>query len=618
MDTIKEYIDNLFLGLPDTDEVRRAKAELLEMMEDKYEELLSEGKSEEEAVGVVISEFGNLEEIAEELGISEQLKQTKGEDDTERNTTGEGQSGYASAAGGDFRSEGNGYQSAGNVYRTEKKMDLEQVKDYLAYAWKHAWMVGIGVMCFILTPFLMTMYEEFEDLFSGSAAGEYFDAFSLFVFLCGIIAGVVFSVKAKQLRKENALPPNCHLILMEDALEYYKEQKKNEEGKRNNFKIIGIILCIVWIFPSSLSMIRIPFVSEFLDDSIFPFVGIGVLLLIVSESVGKRCIELEKRAFISGKNSAAGQGNAFQTDGGYQEGENSGMTSQMQAFPDAKPKKYTGLIIFLVILGILLVLSIVGAVVAGFAFLKSGSIQENITEENLPKTVVKSYEPERVRKISVDLDTEDVIVHSEDDLSKIDICYEGDHKLTYDLSGGELKIREKSRFSFVPRLFFWNMRSERLVINLPKEASFLGDMDIALDTGDVWMEGLQVDHLSVDTDTGDITLLDTIGKVTTIDADTGAVRVEESNEQGYYQDGLPFESLECDLDTGDFAMRMAVSEEDLKGICSISLDSDVGDISFYGSDCGNKMSWTPEMISGKVSVLKVETDTGDIEIGANK
>ena len=112
-------------------------------------------------------------------------------------------------------------------------MDLEQVKDYLAYAWKHAWMVGIGVMCFILTPFLMTMYEEFEDLFSGSAAGEFFDAFSLFVFLCGIIAGVVFSVKAKQLRKENALPPNCHLILMEDALEYYKEQKKNEEGKRN-------------------------------------------------------------------------------------------------------------------------------------------------------------------------------------------------------------------------------------------------------------------------------------------------------------------------------------------------------------------------------------------------
>ena len=531
MDAIKEYIDNLFLGLPDTDEVRRAKAELLEMMEDKYEELLSEGKSEEEAVGVIISEFGNLEEIAEELGISEQLKQTKGEDDTEHNTTGEGKSEYASAAGGDVRSEGNGYQSAGNVYRTEKKMDLEQVKDYFAYAWKHAWMVGIGVMCFILTPFLMTMYEEFEDLFSGSAAGEFFDAFSLFVFLCGITAGVVFCVKAKQLRKENALPSNCHLMLTEDALEYYKGQKKKEEGKRNNFKIIGIILCIVWIFPSSLNIMRIPFVSEFLDDSIFPFVGAGVLLLIVSESVGKRYIELEKRAFISGGNAATGQENVFPA-GGYQAGESFGTSSQMQAFPDAKPKKYTGLIIFLVILGFLLVLSVVGAIVAGLAFMKSGSIQENITEEDLPKTVVKSYEPEQVKKISIDLDTEDVIVHSEDDLSKIDICYEGDHKLTYDLSGGELEIREKSRFSLVPRFFFWNMQSERLVINLPKEASFLHDMDITLDTGDAWMEGVQVERLSVDTDTGDITLLDTMGRATTIDTDTGDVRIEGTDAYG--------------------------------------------------------------------------------------
>ena len=45
----------------------RAKAELMEMMEDKYEELMQEGMSEKEAVGTVISEFGNLDELAEEL-----------------------------------------------------------------------------------------------------------------------------------------------------------------------------------------------------------------------------------------------------------------------------------------------------------------------------------------------------------------------------------------------------------------------------------------------------------------------------------------------------------------------------------------------------------------------
>ena len=44
----------------------RAKAELMEMMEDKYEELMQEGMSEKEAVGTVISEFGDLDELAEE------------------------------------------------------------------------------------------------------------------------------------------------------------------------------------------------------------------------------------------------------------------------------------------------------------------------------------------------------------------------------------------------------------------------------------------------------------------------------------------------------------------------------------------------------------------------
>lgn len=71
MDTILNYLDNMFMSLPRTAEVMRAKAELAAMMEDKYQELLAEGKSDNEAVGIVISEFGNLRELAEELGIGE-------------------------------------------------------------------------------------------------------------------------------------------------------------------------------------------------------------------------------------------------------------------------------------------------------------------------------------------------------------------------------------------------------------------------------------------------------------------------------------------------------------------------------------------------------------------
>ena len=79
MNAIKNYLDNMFRNLPNTEEVRRAKAELLQMMEDKYEELMAEGKTENEAVGIVISEFGNLDELAESLGISEAVTENPDE-----------------------------------------------------------------------------------------------------------------------------------------------------------------------------------------------------------------------------------------------------------------------------------------------------------------------------------------------------------------------------------------------------------------------------------------------------------------------------------------------------------------------------------------------------------
>ena len=69
METIKNYLENMFPHLPNTPEVQKAKYELYQMMEDKYNELISEGKSDNEAIGIVISEFGNLDELADSLGI---------------------------------------------------------------------------------------------------------------------------------------------------------------------------------------------------------------------------------------------------------------------------------------------------------------------------------------------------------------------------------------------------------------------------------------------------------------------------------------------------------------------------------------------------------------------
>jgi len=73
METIKNYLATLFLEFPNTPEVQRAKQEILTIMEDYYLALIEEGKSEHEAIGQVISEFGSVDELREMLQVDETL-----------------------------------------------------------------------------------------------------------------------------------------------------------------------------------------------------------------------------------------------------------------------------------------------------------------------------------------------------------------------------------------------------------------------------------------------------------------------------------------------------------------------------------------------------------------
>ncbi|WP_277678189.1 permease prefix domain 1-containing protein [Gracilibacillus dipsosauri] len=69
MDTIMNYLENMFASMPKSKQMQQLKDDLLVHMEDKYQELKRAGKSENEAIGVVIAEFGNMEEIMDEFGI---------------------------------------------------------------------------------------------------------------------------------------------------------------------------------------------------------------------------------------------------------------------------------------------------------------------------------------------------------------------------------------------------------------------------------------------------------------------------------------------------------------------------------------------------------------------
>lgn len=77
MELIRNYIEGIFSGLPKTKEIIEMKLNMIDNMEEKYNALLDEGKNENEAIGIVISQFGNIEELKSELGIKDEEEQRR-------------------------------------------------------------------------------------------------------------------------------------------------------------------------------------------------------------------------------------------------------------------------------------------------------------------------------------------------------------------------------------------------------------------------------------------------------------------------------------------------------------------------------------------------------------
>ena len=72
MEAIRNYVGALFASLPQNEDTRRVQAEMLANLEEKFQALLDEGKTEAEAAGLVIASIGSLDELREELGVAAQ------------------------------------------------------------------------------------------------------------------------------------------------------------------------------------------------------------------------------------------------------------------------------------------------------------------------------------------------------------------------------------------------------------------------------------------------------------------------------------------------------------------------------------------------------------------
>lgn len=147
MEAIRNYVEALFAALPQREDILRLKADMLANLEDKFNALLAEGKSEAEATGVVIASIGSTEDLLRELGLPEK-------------------------------------EAAPTENSAHRPVDPALAEEYRRYQSRKHCMVAVAVALFILSPF---SYSLFENIL-------YLGELNNFLFFAMIAAGVALII----------------------------------------------------------------------------------------------------------------------------------------------------------------------------------------------------------------------------------------------------------------------------------------------------------------------------------------------------------------------------------------------------------------------------------------
>lgn len=262
METILNYLDNMFASYEQTPEVLRAKEDLAEMMEDKYNELTASGKIENEAIGIVISEFGNIQELAEELEIKTNRKETERKESS-RIIIEEKQ---------DDQKDDEGFSDTGMRHLS----DME-AEEYLFIVKQSSISIAAGVFLCICSPVLIILLGAIQDFMIPISDGIAVGA-GVTVLLCMVACAVgLFITSGMKLDKYDYLKNECFII----NEQYKKEIIHLRESRKGNFtaKITaGVIMCILSVIP----LILVPAVLDGEKD--FPVILSVIFLMVIVAS----------------------------------------------------------------------------------------------------------------------------------------------------------------------------------------------------------------------------------------------------------------------------------------------------------------------------------------------
>ncbi|MER2294927.1 MAG: permease prefix domain 1-containing protein [Desemzia incerta] len=241
MDTIRNYVESVFVNLPRTPEMQQLKEEMLRNMEEKYFELLDAGKSDNEAIGAVLADFGNIDEIMEAYDLESEEEQ----DDEQ-------------------------------IYFSQEEAD-----EFMQHRTKFAMGIAAGVFLCITAPAVLLLIQGLYQLFPAwqSVSSDTIDIFSVVPLLLMIAVAVGIFVNLGM--KEDAYKLDYRAIKLENATRSYLQREKQEFQPRFAKAItLGVVMCILAPAVLLFSMLFLGEENELSVVFLLSFVAVGVFLFV--------------------------------------------------------------------------------------------------------------------------------------------------------------------------------------------------------------------------------------------------------------------------------------------------------------------------------------------------
>ncbi|WP_107994973.1 hypothetical protein [Trichococcus paludicola] len=241
MDTLKNYVDSVFANLLKTPEVLEQKNAMLRKMQNKYQQLKSDGKSEHEAISGAIAAHGNID---------------------------------------DFTVPDIPFTPAEHL-QNEVYLTPEQVDEYIDHRHHFAWAMATGVFLCIMGPaslFLGQYLAGYRDG-QGGRTSEMLDILTLvplFIFVAaGVALFILYGMKEQQFELEEKR------IKLDSTT--YSRLKAEHKAFRPRLAVAvatGVALCILAPVSMLLSVVLLGEENGLSLVFLLSFIAIGVFLFI--------------------------------------------------------------------------------------------------------------------------------------------------------------------------------------------------------------------------------------------------------------------------------------------------------------------------------------------------